>query len=344
MKKLTSLLLATLALSAMTGCSSTNKTLAEKVNDGDEIVVGILQPVEHSALGSARSGFVSALESGAKELGVTVTVDYQNAGGEDSQTATLAKSLVSKCDIVLGIGTGASVSLQSQILEQGRDIPLLFTAVTDPVDAGLVKSLEDHSSDNCTGTSDDNPVETQIDLVKSCLPTIDSPKIGVLYTASETNSKVQADRAKTEAEAKGMSVETATCTGVSDLLTVATNLAAKVDCLYIPTDNVIASNMNTIKTVCDTNNLLCIVGEEGMLSTGGHLTYSVNYTTLGERVGEMAVELLGGKTANEIDVEKMLDEDKLNKVYSSKNLSDSGITLPDGVLDGFTDVDATTSS
>ena len=152
MKKMKLLTLLPLMLSPlmMAGCS------------GQQKVIGILQPVEHNALGAARRGF----EQGLKDGGLTnYRIDYRNAGGNDADLVTLAKNLVDSSDLTLGIGTGASKALQGAEVNAGLSKPLLFTAVTDPVGAGLVKSADNPEGYVC-GTTDANPVEAQIALVK----------------------------------------------------------------------------------------------------------------------------------------------------------------------------------
>ena len=326
-KTLLFLSMVALGLPALTGC-----------NEKADFTVGILQVATHPALDGAREGFISAMKKDPLLEGKKIKFIQNNSQGVSADEASMAKSLVTKCDMLLGISTGSSVALKSAILEAGKQTPLLFTAVTDPVDAALVSSLTNHGG-FVTGTSDDNPVEAQVDLISRCLEGKSTIKLGILYTGSEINSEVQADRAEQEAKAKGMEVTRATCTDSSDIKAVASNLAKKVDVIYIPTDNNIAAHMDSVKAVTDENHVLCIVGEENMLTGGGHLTYSVSYDLLGKRTGEMGALILSGtKTAGEIDVEKMLDEQYLSKVFNSRNIQDSGIVIPTELLKDFKDV------
>ena len=178
-------------------------SLVSLTSCGGKTKIGILQPVEHSALSAARLGFIEGLKEKGFEDGKNITIYYQNANDEPANQTQYAKSLTAKCDITLGIGTGSSQALQAAHVNSGSTKPILFTAVTDPVDAKLVAS-NDAPGGFITGTSDMNPVEAQIDLIKTCLPDVD--KIGIIYTQSETNSKVQANLAKAEAEKYGISV------------------------------------------------------------------------------------------------------------------------------------------
>ena len=307
----------------------------------DSFTVGVLQIITHDALDAARLGFKVAIASDERLANKNVTFIENNAEGEESSQATMAKSLVAKCDLLLGISTGSAVALKNARDEAGLKQPLLFTAVTDPVSSSLMKKMEGHDG-SVTGTSDDNPVEAQIQLIKKCFPNKEAKdiKLGILYTVSEPNSEVQASRAKAQAQKEGIkTIKTMTCQDSSDIKSVANNLASQVDVMYIPTDNNIAAHMPSIKDATDTHHVLCIVGEENMLKTGGHITYSVSYTLLGKRTGEMAADILtGDKKTENINAEKMLDEEYLSKVYSSSNLSDSGITVPADLLAGFDDI------
>lgn len=311
----------------LTGCSSSQKQ------------IGILLPVEHAALQAAADGFVAGL----KEAGLTenndFTVKVMNAGGKDADLVAYAKTLVAESMMTLGVGTGASQTLLSAAVDKGSTNPVLFTAVTDPVEAKLVASMN-NGSGFVTGTSDAQPVDAQIQLIKECLPAAD--KIGVIYTQSEINSKVQADQAKVAAEALGLSVTTMTCTNASDISATAQALCnvEGMDAIYIPTDNNIAANTNAVKQEANAKGILVVTGEEGMLKAGGHVTLSINYTELGRRTGLMAASIIKKeKTAGEIPVGTMKKEE-CEYVYSSSNLAGSGITLPDSVIAKSRDVSA----
>lgn len=305
--------------------------------DPTNIEIGILQPVEHDALGAARQGFINRLSVLGYKEGQNITITYQNANGSDAELSVLSKSLTSKCDLTLGIGTDATKALYASQINSGSTKPIIFTAVTDAVSAELVDSNENPGG-FVTGTIDENPVEEQIKLIKEFLPT--AQKVGVIYTASEINSEVQARRAKAEAEKQGLTCVVETCLDSSDIVTVATHLCGTqdVDALYIPTDNNIAKNFTIVKQVCDQYHVLSVCGEEGMVNNGGHITLSVNYTSLGERTADIAASILKGeKKPNEISVLGMT-ADECTYVMSSENIGASGLTVPDSVASKYTDV------
>lgn len=305
----------------------------------ENVKIGILQPVEHDALGLARKGFIDALaEKGYKE-GENLTIDYQNANGQENDLVTLAKSLTNKCDMTLGIGTGATVALQSAQVNSGSTKPIIFTAVTDAVTAGLVTSNAAPGG-YITGSSDANPVEAQIDLIKECIP--DADKVGILYTQSETNSEVQANQAQAQAEKVGLTVVRMTCTDTTDLAQVAERLCATegLDALYIPTDNLIAANMTTVKAAVEKYHILCVTGEEGIMAAGGHVTLSIDYYELGKKAGYMAASILKGEAKPESTPVQTMSISECKYVMCSENLTAAGITIPDTVKEKCTDVKA----
>jgi len=292
------------------------------------IKIGILQPVEHAALGAAREGFEAGLKESMGDL--KYTIDYQNAGGNDADLDLFSKSLVDKCDLTFGIGTGAAQFLKNASIAKGYTKPVIFSAVTDPVSAKLLDN-KDAPEGFVTGTSDMNPVTDQIALIKEILPNI--KKIGILYTQTEVNSVVQADMAEEKIEELHLTTLRKTCNNSSDITSTATALINDgAEALYIPTDNNIASNMNAVKSAADLAHVLVMCGEEGLVASGGHISLSVDYFNLGKESGIMAGNILTGKRSVKDSPVKFMGTNECKFVYSSKNLKDSGITLSDSIL------------
>ena len=314
MKKLLALMAMPL-LMGMTGCFSNGP------------VIGILQPVEHSALGAARDGFVAGLKEGGYS---NATIKYRNAGGQDASLNSMAKDLIGQCSLTLGIGTGAALSLKGASDNAGVTKPLLFTAVTDPVQAGLVQSKDNPSGYIC-GTTDANPVEEQIALIKEFKPT--ASKVGIIYTQTEVNSKVQSDQAEAAIKATGMTTKVSTVTGPGDIKATALALAdSGVDAIYVPTDNNIAANMNAIKEAVANRKILVVCGEENMLKAGGHVTLSIDYYALGYSTGLMAAEILkGNKKPTDYKVVPVASSE-CSYVYSSSNLAAAGLEMSSAIL------------
>lgn len=290
------------------------------------VTIGILQPVEHSALGAAREGFVQGLKDNGY---ANIKVDYRNAGGNDADLNTLAKNLVDSSDLLLGIGTGASKAIQGAEVNAGLSKPLLFTAVTDPVDAGLVKDKDNKEGFVC-GTTDANPVEDQIALVKEFNSS--ASKVGIMYTQTEDNSKVQADQAKAAIEKAGMTASIKTCSNSSDIKTTAEALVSEgVNAIYLPTDNNIAANMNAVKEAANSGHVLIVCGEENMLKEGGHITLSIDYYSLGLTTGKMAAQILKKEKApTDFKVEPVPTSD-CTFAFSSVNLASAGLEMPEAM-------------
>ena len=339
MKKLSIIKLgAVLIPLALTSCNNYTYPKFGPKEDGSKYNIGILLPVTHDALNKAADGFKEGLKAAGWEEGKNISITTKNAEGKDDDLRTMAKSLIANNVLTLGLGTGATEQLKSAQKNRGSQNPILFSAVTDPVGAGFAQSLE-HPGGLITGSSDAQPIEGQVDLVKTLIPSAD--KVGIFYTISESNSEAQALDAKAEIEKQGMTCVIRTCTDVNDLDTSLASLLAVdgLDAIYIPTDNNVAANMQKVKAAAKNKGILVVGGEVGMLS-GAHVTISVNYSTLGKKTGEMAAQILNGeKKPEDLPVYVMLASE-CEGYYSSSNLADAGITIDATLLSGFVDVDA----
>lgn len=315
MKKLFVLLLLLVSIS-LVGCEK-----------DDLLEIGILQYLSHNALDEARQGFIEGLAEAGFVEGENIRITIMNPETDATTLAKQAKDLVRKSDLILAIATPAASAVVNEAKEQGLDVPILFTAVTDPVDAQLIASNE-HPGGNVTGTNDMNPIPEQISLVKQLLP--NAQKLGIVYTASETNSEFQANIAKSEAEAAGLEVIIRTITSVNDLQQVANSLASDVDALYIPTDNAVAGAFGTVKDIIEAEGIPAIVGEPNLVQEGGSITYGVNYFNLGKLTAQMAVSILKDKTSPKDIPSTGLSEFEL--VINKKQLDEMGITIPETLL------------
>ncbi len=285
MKKLLTIAASTLmtALFAFTSCSE--KSQAKKI--------GVIQLVQHSALDAAYNGFVDQLKVRGYEDGKNIKIDYQNASGEQANCVTIANQLVSeRNDLILAIATPAAQAVANAT----ESIPVLITAVTDPASANLVDSNE-LPGRNVTGTSDLTPCAAQIDLIKQLFP--EAKHIAIMYCSSEENSIVQANLAIAECEKIGLTYETATVSNTNEIQQVTQSLVGKVDAIYIPTDNMMASSIATVSMITNEAKIPVICGEDGMTQGGGLCTYGINYYELGKLTGDMAADILEGKSKPE---------------------------------------------
>lgn len=286
MKRTLALLMASALMLSLAGCSQTSGSSSS--GEAETLRIGIIQPMEHESLDAAREGFVQALADHGYTDGDTIVLDYQNAQGDSSALLTISQRFVGDdCDMVLAIGTGAAQSIASQTSE----IPVLITAVTDPVDAGLVQSSEAPGT-NVTGTNDMNPIREQLELIPEILP--DAQTVGLLYTSSEDNSILQIEEAKAILEEMNLDYVEQTVTGSNDVQQAVQSIVTRCDAIYIPTDNTFASAMPLVGSVVMESGTPVICGATGMVEAGGLITLGLNYYNLGYQTGEMAVQVLEG--------------------------------------------------
>lgn len=279
MKKLMAVLLATMVL--LSGC--TTKVSNPSDSGGTLYKIGIVQLAEHPALDDARRGF----EDGLKELGVNAEVDYKNAQGDIPTTITISQKFSSdKVDLIYAIATPAAQSAK----QAAGDIPLLFSAVTDPVKAGLVDDW-DNVGTNVTGTSD-LVEETAAQL--RMFQTIDSSikKIGIIYSTNEINSEIQIEEVKKVAPEVGLEVITMGVSNSNELPQALESLIKKVDALYNISDNMVATSVELVTSKLLENNMISISAEESQVNGGILITKGLSYYELGKQTAEMAKEIL----------------------------------------------------
>lgn len=308
--------------------------------DNAKCKIGVLLPVEHEALQTCAAGFKEALLEAGLVEGTDFSYEIRNAGGKEVDLSNMAKDLVSSKDMTFGLGTGASKMLMSSSIDKGLTNPVFFSAVTDPVAAGLVESNENKTGFVC-GTSDAQPIEDQLQLILKINPSAD--KLGVLYTAEE-NSVLQVEQVKSiiSRYAPQVQVVEKLVQKAEEINANALALASEdgIDAIYVPTDNTIAAQMNDVKQAANSKGVLLVCGEEGMVKNGGHISISVDYKLLGKEAGKMAVEIIkNGAKPTDFAV-KYMSKETCASVYSSANLAGSGIEIPETVLKEFTDVSA----
>jgi len=319
-KKIQTLLMLVLTASILGACSS-SKVVSNNSNT-KVVKIGITQIAEHPALDSARKGFLEALKSKGYEEGKNLKVDYENAQGDMATTQTIAQNFVSnKENLILAIATPSAQAA----FNATKNIPIVITAVTDPVKAGLAKSLEKPDT-NVTGTSDNVSIEKQIELLKQLIPK--SKNVGVIYNTSESNSEVQVESLKKAAPNYNLNVVTAGVTNVNEIPQALSSILGSIDVLYIPTDNMVASSMPLITNQCYSKNIPVIGSEKGEVTNGALATTGIDYNKLGFETGLIAVDIINGKSPKEIPIVTSSEMQIVINTDAAKKLN---ITIPQDI-------------
>ena len=307
---------------ALAGCSSDdggNGASGNGGSDGDSYKIGINQLVQHPALDSATAGFQAAFD----DAGVNVDWDVQNANGEQATAQTISQQFASaNLDMVLAVATPAAQATVQSI----QDVPVLFTAVTDPVSAELVDSMEEPGA-NVTGTSDAAPIEEQLDLLKELVP--DAERIGIVYASGEVNSQVQVDEAKEAAEPRGLEIVTQTVTNVTEI-PQAVEAIGDVDAFYVPTDNMVVSGIASLVQAAEASQTPVIAAEAGTVEGGAVATLGIDYEALGRQTGEMALRILEeGEDPATMAVETAAE---FTYMVNEEAAERQGVEIPEAIL------------
>ena len=294
----------------------------EQAANSDALQVGIVQLADHVALDRARQGFEDGLEEAGYKLGEDVVIDFQNAQADQSNLDTITKQFASdQKDLVCAIATQAAV----QMATASSEIPVVGTAITDYEAAKLVES-NDKPGRNVTGTSDMNPIKEQVALMKQMVP--DMKTVGIIYSSSEENSRIQAEQYTKECEASGIKVEEMTISNVNEIQQAATSLIGKkIDTIYVPTDNLMASALTTLTGITNEKKIPVFGGEVAHLNSGALATVSIDYYELGKQTGAMAAKILKGEATPDA---MPIEMPEVTTTAINKLAVDAlGITVPD---------------
>ncbi len=312
---LATFLLILLVLPVMTGCG------------GGSVTVGISQVVTHPALDATRQGVIDALADNGYVEGDNLAIDYQNSEGDPSLFASIAQQFVTnKVDLIVSIATPNSQAAIAAA--EGTDIPVVFTAVTDPVGSGLISDWNSHPNEKVTGVSDMIVVSDDVDLIKDIIPGI--KKLGTMYNSGESNSVFLVSELHKACDALGIEVVEATVSTSAEVSTAAQSLVGQVDAVWVGTDNTVVSGLEALVGVCEDNEIPLFAADEDSIDRGCIAAYSFDYYDIGYQTGEMVAKILDGKDVTTIPVEK-------GKVISlSVNTAAAermGITLSQSIID-----------
>ena len=302
-KVLAGIMTTAMIMAMMTGCGSSDTAKDTQASTGSETsadssaaesdyTIGISQFAEHGSLDNCREGFLEGLKSAGIEEGVNLTVEYQNSQADTGTASTIADNFVSKnVDLICAIATPSAMSAYNSCLDS--EIPVVYTAVSDPVGAGLADE-EGNSVGNITGTSDKLPVEEQLKMIRDLMP--DAKKIGILYTTSSVSTIKEY---KELAENYDFEIVDSGINTVADVEMAAKDLASKVDCISNLTDNTVVSALQTVIAAADEKNIPVFGSEIEQVKSGCLASMGIDYIALGKQTGEMAAKILKGESKAE---------------------------------------------
>lgn len=337
-KVLAGLLIVTMAAALAAGCAKDSGGSAAS-GSGDKkegYRIGISQFAEHGSLDNCREGFLEGLaEAGIKE-GDNLTVDFKNAAADMGTAGQISGSFVSdKVDLICAIATPTAQSAYNAAMDAG--IPVIYTAVTDPVSAELAGE-DGTPAGEVTGTSDKLPVEAQLQMMRQILP--DAKKLGIMYTTSEANSVSTIKEYGSLAEKYGFELVEKGITATADVALAADDLLSKVDCITNLTDNTVVASLPTILEKANEKKIPVFGSEIEQVKIGCLAAEGIDYIALGKQTGKMAAQVLKGeKKASEMNFEIITEP---GFYVNNKVASDLGVTVPkelsDSAVESFDEI------
>lgn len=323
-RKIIAILLCAVLAFAFAACSAKEPT---DEPTGEALKIGIIQYVSHPSLDNCYQGIINALE----KSGLDYTADRQigSDSAADADCASYAKTMVAQnYDIIFAIATPAATAAYAAT--EGTEIPVVFSAVSDPVAAKLVDS-NDAPGGLCSGTSDVLDLDAQVDLIQAMQPDVKS--IGILYTTSEPNSITQLGLLKEICEKRNITVEATGIQNDADIPAAASALAAKVDCLNNFTDNKVVNNLSVVLEAANEAGIPVYGSEEEQVKNGCLASVSIDYVALGEVTGQMGIEVLGGADISTMAVKTISDA---TPVINTDALTALSMELPEAYANAAT--------
>ncbi len=348
MKKLFALLLVLImVLMTFTGCGSKDKTDTNSNNNSDNTAgadttptaaadnnantetdkpykIGIIQPMDHPSLNQIHETIETELKN--QGYGDKIEIVYKNANGDNTLLPSIIQSMIDdNVDLLVPIATGTAQATMAAT----TTVPIVFSAVSNPVAAGLVTAL-DQTTGNITGVSNSIPIEDIFALATQLTPNVKT--FGFVYNSSEVNSASGIERAKEYCDNNGIAYKEAIITGTADLQQAASSLIGDIDAFFTPNDNTVASAMPTYLQVANDANIPIYVGADSMVKDGGLATVGIDYTVLGRQTAQMIIRIMNGEKIADNPVEQIAEYAKMINMKSANQL---GITIPDELKDKF---------
>ncbi len=304
----------------LVSCTDQISDDVQNSNNGDVLKIGIIQYVSHPSLDNCYNGIIQAFEE--NDLECEVTRQIGSDASPDSDCATYAQTMVSQgYDIIIPIATPAAASAFAAT--DGTDIPVIFCAVSDPVKAELVQSLEKPGY-ACTGTSDILDLKAQVDMIQAMQPDVKS--IGILYTTSEANSISNLERLKEICKERNIEVVASGIQNDADIPAVATALVSRVDCLNNFTDNKVVNNLSVVLDAANEAGIPVYGSEIEQVKNGCLSAVSIDYVALGKVTGNMVLDVINGQDASQMAVKTITDA---TPVVNTQVLEDLGMIMPE---------------
>jgi len=310
-------------------CIAASLALSSPSVLADVAKVAVSQIVEHPALDAARQGLLDGLKEKGYIEGENLEFTYQTAQGNPAIAVQIAKQFVGeRPDVLVGIATPTAQALAAST----RSIPVVFTAVTDPVGAKLVKNM-DKPARNVTGLSDLSPVAQHVELMQELLPNMKN--IGVVFNPGEANAVALVELLREAANAKGLNVIEGTALKSADVQAAAQIVASKADVIYAPTDNTVASAIDGLVNAANQANKPIVGASTTYIENGALAALGFDYYQVGVQTADYVDALLKGKKVADLPVKVAKGSDlALNQKAANK----LGITFPSSVLDRATSV------
>ncbi len=313
----------TLIMALLSTAAMVTTMIAGQANAKD-VSVAVTAIVEHPALDAARDGVKDALAAAGYKEGENLKFTYQSAQGNPATAAQIARQFIGEApDVIVPISTPSAQAVVSGT----RDIPVVFTAVSDPVGAQLVKSMEKPGG-NVTGLSDLSPVADHVKLIKEVAPNVKT--IGFLYNSGEANSISLLEGLKAAAKEGGLEVVESAATKSAEVQGAARALIGKADLIYIPTDNTIISALEGAVSVAEEAKIPLMTADTDSVSRGAFIALGFNYYDVGKQTGEVVVRILKGEKPGDIPVNVAAGTDLVVNLVAAKKM---GIEIPQAVVD-----------
>lgn len=311
---------ALIAILAITLFSCNTQTKKEKIYH-----IGVTQLMTNPGIDAIREGFISEMTKLGYKDSVNIKYTFGNSQGDNTVAQSIAKKFVNdKCDMIFAITTPTAQVCAQEI--KGTNIPLVFGAVTDPVSAGLVNSLENPGG-NITGTSDRWPTSAQFDLLLQLVPSV--KRIGVVYNPGETNSESNIKEVEQVCKNKNLQLIKVAVSNTSEVYAAAQSLVGKIDAFYVSADNTVITAMDAVIKISEKNRIPLLPGVSSNVEQGGFGTLGPNYFDVGVEAAKIADRIIKGEKPSDIPVSTAKN---FEYFFNLKSAKATGVVIPEDLL------------